>query len=160
MESYMTENWWLTPLFISGHKIYFGHIEHSALEPKPRGAPFFAFNTETGQVVWVSFGAFRQTEWGSRAILGDSVIATMNTYDLLIYAIGKGPSAMTLSAPDTAITAKTPVLIKGTITDVSPGTVTNKMQFRFPNGVPAVSETSMSDWMLYVYKQFERPTNV
>jgi hypothetical protein len=29
---------------------------------------------------------------------------------------------------------------------------------RFPNGVPAVSDESMSDWMLYVYKQFPRPT--
>ena len=31
---------------------------------------------------------------------------------------------------------------------------------RFPNGVPAVSDESMTDWMLYVYKQFERPANV
>jgi hypothetical protein len=30
---------------------------------------------------------------------------------------------------------------------------------RFPNGVPAVSEASMSEWMLYVYKQFPRPTS-
>lgn len=28
-----------------------------------------------------------------------------------------------------------------------------------PNGVPAVSDASMSDWMLYVYKQFVRPMN-
>ncbi|MCL1976674.1 MAG: hypothetical protein FWG55_00965, partial [Candidatus Bathyarchaeota archaeon] len=27
----------------------------------------------------------------------------------------------------------------------------------FPNGVPAVSDASMSEWMLYVYKQFEQP---
>jgi hypothetical protein len=30
---------------------------------------------------------------------------------------------------------------------------------RFPNGVPAVSDENMSDWMLYVYKQFARPTD-
>jgi hypothetical protein len=32
------------------------------------------------------------------------------------------------------------------------------MQLRFPNGVAAVSDESMSAWMLYVYKQFEQPT--
>ena len=31
---------------------------------------------------------------------------------------------------------------------------------RFPNGVPAVADEDMSEWMIYVYKQFERPTNV
>jgi hypothetical protein len=30
---------------------------------------------------------------------------------------------------------------------------------RFPNGVPAVSDASMSEWMLHVYKQFEQPMN-
>ena len=30
---------------------------------------------------------------------------------------------------------------------------------RFLNGVPAVSDASQSQWMLYVYKQFERPIN-
>jgi hypothetical protein len=31
---------------------------------------------------------------------------------------------------------------------------------RFSKGVPAVSDESMSDWMLYVYKQFPRPEDV
>jgi len=31
---------------------------------------------------------------------------------------------------------------------------------RFPNGVPAVSDGNQSDWMLYVYKQFERPADI
>ncbi|HLC01038.1 MAG TPA: hypothetical protein VJL33_06960, partial [Candidatus Bathyarchaeia archaeon] len=35
----------------------------------------------------------------------------------------------------------------------------DNLALRFPNGVPAVSDASMSDWMLYVYKQFQRPTN-
>jgi hypothetical protein len=45
------------------------------------------------------------------------------------------------------------------VTDVSPGTEEYALTARFPNGVPAVSDESMSDWMLYVYKQFERPAN-
>jgi hypothetical protein len=46
------------------------------------------------------------------------------------------------------------------ITDVSPGTEEAERKLRFPNGVPAVSDEMMSEWMLYVYKQFARPSDV
>ena len=32
-----------------------------------------------------------------------------------------------------------------------------KIALRFPNGVPAVSDASISNWMLYLYSQFPRP---
>ena len=51
------------------------------------------------------------------------------------------------------------MIIKGTITDTSPGLKTPSMVARFPNGVAAVSDASQSAWMLYVWKQFEAPTN-
>ena len=51
------------------------------------------------------------------------------------------------------------VVIDGTVMDISPGTASDNMALRFPNGVPAVSDASMSSWMLYVYKQFARPSN-
>jgi hypothetical protein len=41
--------------------------------------------------------------------------------------------------------------------DVSPGTQQDNLKMRFSKGVPAVSDESMSEWMLYVYKQFARP---
>jgi len=158
-ESYISNNWWIMPLFVTDGKIYFGHLEHSALEPKPRGAPFFALDAETGDLVFRADGLFRQSRWGGRAIIGDSIIATQDTYDQRVYAIGKGPSSITVTAPDVGVPANTPVMIKGTVTDVSPGTKDSAITLRFPNGVPAVSEESMGDWMLYVYKQFERPTD-
>jgi hypothetical protein len=49
-----------------------------------------------------------------------------------------------------------PVVVKGMVTDISPGTEEYALTARFPNGVPAVSNANMSEWMLYVYKQFER----
>jgi len=64
---------------------------------------------------------------------------------------------MTLSAPDTAVTAGTAVILKGTVMDNSPGTKQANAQLRFPNGVPAVSDESQTAWMLYVYKQFQQP---
>jgi len=156
-ESYISNNWWIMPLFVTDGKIYFGHLEHSALEPKPRGAPFFALDAETGDLVFRADGLFRQSRWGGRAIIGDSIIATQDTYDQRVYAIGKGPSSMTVTAPDVGVPANTPVLIKGTVMDVSPGTRDTAITLRFPNGVPAVSDESMGNWMKYVYKQFEQP---
>jgi hypothetical protein len=46
------------------------------------------------------------------------------------------------------------------VTDISPGTKAYSKTARFPNGVPAVADANMSDWMLYVYKQFARPADV
>jgi outer membrane protein assembly factor BamB len=158
-ESYITNNWWLITTFISDGKIYLGHMEHSAQEPKPRGAPFICLNATDGTLIWEINGAFRQTRWGGRAIIGYSIIVTQDTYDQQIYAIGKGPSAITLSAPDIAAPLNTPVILKGSITDVSPGTTDASITMRFPEGVPVVSDESMSSWMLYMYKQFSRPTD-
>jgi hypothetical protein len=104
-------------------------------------------------------GLFRQTGWGGLAIIGDSIMVTMDTYDQRVYAVGKGPSATTVSAPETTQPFGTEIIVKGTVNDISPGTEEYTKTARFPNGVPAVSDDSMSDWMLYVYKQFALPTN-
>jgi F0F1-type ATP synthase membrane subunit c/vacuolar-type H+-ATPase subunit K len=157
-ESYLGNTWWLAPLFATDGKVYFGSLEHSALDPKPRGTPFFALDAETGELVFRADGLFRQTRWGGRAIIGDSIIATMDTYDQQIYGIGKGPSQTTVSAPTTAVSAGTSIIIQGTVTDVAPGTNDDSIKMRFPNGVAAVADECQSEWMLYVYKQFEQPS--
>jgi outer membrane protein assembly factor BamB len=156
-ETLFSSNWWLYPVFITEGKIYYGHLEHSPNAPFPRGAPFLALDIETGEEVFRVNGMFRQTLWGGLAIIGDSIIATQDTYDNRIYAIGKGPSATTVTAPDIAVPLGTSVMIRGTVTDISPGTKDDDLALRFPNGVPAVSDESMSEWMLYLYKQFARP---
>jgi outer membrane protein assembly factor BamB len=149
-------SWWTKPMFVTDGLIYLAHMEHSSIDPKPRGAPFICLDMETGNEVWRANGLFRQTYWGSNAILGDSVIATMDTYDQQVYAIGKGPSAITVDIRND-VTLGHRATIFGTVMDVSPGTKDEAIQMRFPNGVPAVSDADMSDWMLYVYKQFEAP---
>ncbi|MGD6932751.1 MAG: PQQ-binding-like beta-propeller repeat protein [Candidatus Bathyarchaeia archaeon] len=156
-ESYLTNNWWIIPVIVSDGKIYFGSCEHSALEPKPRGAPFFALDAETGDVVWRADGLFRSSRWGGRALIGDSIIVSQDTYNQQIYAIGKGPSQTTVNSITSAITLGSSVVISGSVTDISPGTESSSIAMRFPNGVPVVSDASMSDWMLYVYKQFAQP---
>lgn len=149
--------WHIRPLIITDGKIYMGTSEHSPVDPKPKGGPFVCVDVETGQEIWRADGLFRQTDWGARAIIGDSIIATMDTYDQRIYAIGRGPSAVTVTAPGIRTQLGTPIMIQGTVSDISPGTKDPALTMRFPNGVPAVADEYMSDWMLYVYKQFPRP---
>jgi len=158
-EMLWSNNWWIKPLFITDGKIYVAHLEHSPVDPRPRGAPFICVDAESGDVIWRIDGAFRQTRWGGRAIIGDSIIATMDTYDQRVYAIGKGPSATTVTVSPKVAAQGSSILIEGTVMDVSPGTEDTALQLRFPNGVPAVSDESMSDWMLYVYKQFGIPAD-
>jgi outer membrane protein assembly factor BamB len=156
-EYLFANSWWLFLQYITDGKVYLGSLEHSAIDPKPRGAPFVCLDATTGDVVWRANGLFRQTLWGGISIIGDSVIATMDTYDQRIYAVGKGPSTITAESPLMGVPKGTSVTIQGTVTDVSPGTKSERLLLRFPNGVPVVSDESMSDWMLYVYKQFEKP---
>jgi hypothetical protein len=153
------ENWWGWIDLITDGKIYVGTLEHSAENPIPRGGPYICLNATDGSVIWRVNGMFRETRWGGNGIIGDSIIATMDTYDQRVYAIGKGPSAITLAASPKVSVEGSSILVEGMVTDISPGTAKYAATARFPNGVPAVSDESMSDWMLYVYKQFERPNN-
>jgi hypothetical protein len=146
-------------LIAADGKIYIANLEHSVNQPLPRGGPFICLNATTGEVIFRADGLFRSTVWGGRAVIGDSIIATMDTYDQRVYAIGKGPSATTVSASPKVSVHGSSVLIEGMVTDISPGTDNFALKKRFPNGVPAAADETMSAWMLYVYKQFARPAN-
>jgi len=154
-----TGNAGTSSILIVGDKLYFGHTEHSVIDPKPRGAPFLCLNATNGDLVWRVDGMYRQTAWGGRNIFGSGVMLTGDTYDQRTYCVGKGPTAATVTAPDVVVPFGANAIIQGTVMDISPGCSDIKVQLRFPFGVPAVSEESMSEWMLYVYKQFARPAD-
>ena len=109
---------------------------------------------------------FRRSRWneiilsygGERAVLQS--VATQDTYDQRIYAIGKGPSALTVDSAEVGVPLGRSVVVTGTLSDVSPGTKDIALTTRFPNGVPVVADEIMSEWMLYVYKQFEKPAEI
>jgi outer membrane protein assembly factor BamB len=153
-----SDNWPLMIAFVSDGKIYLSHNEHSPIDPLPRDAPFFALDVETGEEVFSI--NLRGHYWGGQPIIGDSIIAMFNTYDNRIYAIGKGPSATTVIAPNTGVQLGSSIMIQGTITDISPGTEDYTLRARFPNGVAAVADQDMSVWMEHVYIQKPRPTDV
>jgi hypothetical protein len=149
------ENWWGWIDLIADGKIYIGTVEHSAEMPIPRGGPYICINATNGEEIWRVNGMFRQTRWGGCGVIGDSIIGTMDTYDQRVYAIGKGPTMTTVSAPDNGVPYGQSVMIRGTVKDVSPGTKSAELTLRFPSGVSAVSDENQSAWMLYVYKHFE-----
>jgi outer membrane protein assembly factor BamB len=151
--------WPIRTAFITDGKIYLTHGEHSPVAPLMRDAPFICLDAETGEEVWSINGAFRGAEWGGRAIIGDSVMVVWDSFDNMIYGVAKGPSFTSVTASPKVSVHGSSVLLEGTVIDVSPGMNEVAMKMRFPNGVPAVSDESMSDWMKYVYKQFPRPTN-
>jgi hypothetical protein len=151
--------WNLRPLFVADGKLYMGTAEHSPNSPQQRGAPFVIVDVNNGTEILRADGLFKQTEWGGRSIIGDSIIATLDTYDQRIYAVGKGPTALRVNAPDVSVEYGKTVVIRGSIKDISAGTNNYAIAARFPDGVPAVSDESQTAWMLYVYKDFQRPTN-
>ncbi len=153
------QNWWGWITLIADGKIYVGTCEHSAENPLPRGAPQICLNATDGSEIWRINGMFRNTRWGGNGVIGDSIITTMDTYDQRVYAIGKGPTQTSVVSPTSSIADGSQVIIQGSVNDVSPGLSDYAITARFPNGVPAVSDESQSDWMLHVWKQFDCPAN-
>jgi len=150
------------PIFIStiaDGKIYLTGTEHSPNSPIYKGEKFYAINATDGTELWKISSDGNQM-YGGQAPVADGYITVLNTYDCRIYSIGKGPSALTVTAPDVAVPSGTSVIIKGTVFDIATGTKQDEQAARFPHGVPAVSDASMSNWMEYVYMQKPHPTNV
>jgi hypothetical protein len=140
---------------IADGKIYVGTHEHSADTPMYKGMHVRALNVTNGDTVWEMSGwAYPEAVYEA-----DGVLIYWNNYDGQIYAVGKGPTAMTVTAPNTASPLGTPLVIRGTVVDVSAGTQQQAPKANFPYGVPAVSDASQAQWMEYVYMQKGKPTN-
>jgi len=151
-------NWFIYFAFVADGKLYLYNGEHSPNNPLARGSLMVCLDAETGGEIWKL--NFYGTCWGGKPVIGDNIIIALNLYDMQLYAIGKGPTATTVQAPESAQPTGTPILIKGTVMDISPGTRETSISLRFPGGVPAVADEFMGDWMEYVYMQFPRPSNV
>ena len=136
-------------------KIFVGTHEHSADTPLYKGEQVKALNATTGQEIWTLSSWAYPTTFAT----ADGVLIYWNNYDGQVYAIGQGPTSMTVTAPDVGVTTSTPVTIRGTVMDVSAGTTQSEQAADFPYGVPAVSDASQSAWMEYVYMQKAKPTN-
>jgi hypothetical protein len=156
--------WVFTCSCVSNNVAYFA-IGHEYNPPLFHGAQLLGLNVTDGSLVW----KFLDMSIESTSI-AYGILLSRNAYDNQIYAFGKGPSATTVTAPAVGVTTATPIVIKGTVMDVSPGTQgltspdatrtkQNEVARRFPNGVPCISDESQSLWMEYVYEQQLLPSN-
>jgi outer membrane protein assembly factor BamB len=147
------------PVFIdvvADGKVYLGTTEHSPNSPLYKDARYRCINATDGTEIWTLMG------WGTGMDatydrVADGFFVFLNCYDMQVYCVGKGPSATTVTASPEISLYGSSVMIKGTVMDIAAGTKQNEQAARFPNGVPAVSDASMSRWMEYVYMQKPRP---
>jgi hypothetical protein len=144
------------PIFInavgSNGLIYLVTTEHTIQTPIYKGAETRCINATTGEEIWSLYDYTGEFGAMSYAI-ADGYATFYNGYDDQMYSIGRGPSATTVTAPDVAVAIGTPVVIKGSVVDVSAGTKQDEQAARFPNGIPVSSDASMKKWMGYVYQQ-------
>jgi hypothetical protein len=123
-------------------------------DPVFRGAQLYCVNATSGTELW-SITSFYE----GITPVSDGILMALNGYDNQIYAYGMGPSKTTVTAPQVGVTTATPVTITGSVMDISAGSQQNAVAANFPNGLPCVSDASMTQFMEYVYEQQPMPTN-
>jgi hypothetical protein len=139
---------------IADGKIYLGSCEHSPGQPLWRGSYIRCINASNGAELWKCslFGVtLTGGASGSNFAISDGYLTALNSYDNQIYCFGKGPSATTVTAPDTASPLGSSVMIRGTVTDQTPTTKAK--------GTPAISDEDQQAWMEYMYEQQGMPAN-
>ena len=153
--------WPLWPMFtfaIADGKLYLGQGEHSMNTPIYKGEKLRCIDAFTGEELWtISHNDGYRTRCGMA--IADGYMTDLNRYDEQIYCFGKGPSALTITAPNVGVELGKSLIMRGTITDIAAGTKQDEQAARFPNGVPAMSDESMSAWMEYIYMQKPKPTD-
>jgi hypothetical protein len=150
--------WGNYPIFImaiADGKVYAFNNEHSPNTPLYKGERVRCMDAFTGEELWAVLGWAGQTggRGQSTAVLADGFLCYYSYYDNQIYCIGKGSSATTVTTQNDIISLGDSILIKGTVTDQAPGTGQDEQAARFPNGVPAIADKYMDEWMEYLYMQ-------
>jgi hypothetical protein len=128
---------------------------HMYNPPMYPGAKRLVLNATDGSLVW----SIKSFDGRSPGAIADGFLVTWNAFDKQIYTYGKGQTATTSTIQNDIVTLGNDIMIKGRVTDESPGTKNPDRIARFPEGVPAVSDESMSSWMEYVYMQQPKPTD-
>jgi len=143
---------------IANGVIYTVTTEHTIQTPIYKGSLVSAINATDGTEIWTL--SANTAEFNEMAYaVADGYCVYFNGYDNRIYSLGKGPTQLTVTAPDLAAASGQRVVIKGTVTDISAGTKLSEQAARFPNGVACASDASMKGWMEYVYMQQPMPSD-
>jgi hypothetical protein len=150
-ESPYGDNYPLSIGAVCDGKVYLYSSEHSPTKPLWR--PYLiCVNATDGTEIW------KLMDYNMGMGIADGYIVTASEFDNLIYCIGKGPSATTVTASPKVSVQGSSVMIEGTVTDQSPGAVAIAKKMGYVNGVACVSEANMQAWMEYLYEQQANPT--
>lgn len=131
---------------------YTMNSEHSPSQPLRRGWKMHAINITTGEGIWKIASCQSGLGTGSRVFQGsiaDGYLLYSDAYTGYMYAVGKGKSQTTVTAPSTSVEVGQSFTITGTVLDLSPA----------QTGTAAISDESMDLWMEYQHMQMPKPTN-
>jgi hypothetical protein len=143
--------WTFTRQTLADGKLYVGE-GHEYSPPLFRGAQELCIDAFTGKLVWSVLGFYAE---GPPAI-ADGTMVVDNSYDMQLYAFDKGPTATSVTASPAVLANGSNVLIRGTVTDQSPGQTCLGIPAA---GTPAIADLYMKPWMEYLYMQQPEPTN-
>jgi len=147
------------PGFIMGvgdDVVYIAATQHTITTPIPKGNFMRGINATTGAELW-TISDYTGTFTVLPYAMADGYSAFFNGYDNQIYTLGKGPTSLTVTAPDLSANFGQPVVIRGTVYDVSEGTKQDELAARFAKGVAVSSDECMADWMGYIYQNKPLP---
>jgi hypothetical protein len=143
--------WTFARVSIADGKLYAGE-GHEYSPPLFRGAQQICLDAFTGKLIYSILGFYAI----SPPAIADGYMVTQNAYDAQLYCFGKGQSATTVTASPAVVTNGSSVLIRGTVTDQSPGQTCLGIPAR---GTPAIADIYMKPWMEYLYMQQPMPQN-
>jgi hypothetical protein len=123
-------------------KVFSAEVEHSQSMPITRGWRLHCINGTTGEGIWNITGSATYMGTAIPVAYADGYL-TYGSTDGYLYVIGRGKSQTTVTTPDTAVPLGTAVVIKGTVTDLSPA----------QPGTPCVSKGTMTLQMEYLHMQ-------
>jgi len=128
----------LTGVTVADNMVFSTTAKSYEQQPLFRGHLLIAWDATTGQELWNISGQYTRMT----LTVADGYLIAQNSYDGCVYAFNSGPTATTVTAPMTAVTAGTNMIIQGTVTDQTPGTL---------QGTPAISDAWMTPWMEYMF---------
>jgi hypothetical protein len=126
---------------------YAGYSISYQINPIPRFAMLVCVDATTGDIKYTLNGGVWPMAASNGYVLG------LGNSDGNLYCVGKGPTKTTVSAPQTAVPKGTAMVISGSVLDMSPAAQDYGSQVLFPNGVPAVADEDVSEFMDYLYMQ-------
>jgi hypothetical protein len=119
-----------------------------------RGDRMYCIDAHNGVGIWNITGMYESPT------VANGVVIAPNMYDNTFYCYAKGPTKTTVEVSPSVVEAGQCALIEVMVTDEAPATKSIEVTGKFPNGLPAISDRDMTEWMEFVYMQKPMPMDI